>query len=239
MAVSLDEPPAARLPEAVAAAAPNRLAIGVTPLPVQPSPGPLSSSLDELRAVMMACARCPKLTASRSRVVPGHGALPAAIAFIGLAPGRFGGDRTGIPFDGDRSGELLRRMIKHARLSHVFITNVVRCNPRDERGRNRDPDPAEIANCRDHLEAELALANPKIVACLGRIAWHALAGREFPFAPCAPEVTERSGLRLFPMYHPAYVVRGAYPERSYRRDFRRLRASYAKLPAASPRNPGD
>jgi uracil-DNA glycosylase len=234
MAVSLDVLPAAQSPEAAVLNG-----AGALPCPVQPPSIPSSSSFDTLRAVMMACARCPKLAASRSRVVPGHGALPAAIAFIGLAPGRFGGDRTGIPFDGDRSGELLRRMIKHARLSSVFITNVVRCNPRDARGRNRDPDPAEIANCRNHLDAELALAQPRIVACLGRIAWHALAGREFPFAPCAPEVTERSGLRLFPMYHPAYVVRGAYPERSYRRDFRRLRASYAKLFAAIPHNSGD
>jgi uracil-DNA glycosylase family 4 len=183
---------------------------------------------------MATCVRCPKLAASRSRVVPGHGTLPAAIAFIGLAPGRFGGDRTGIPFDGDRSGELLRRMIRHTRLADVFITNLVRCNPRDARGRNRDPAGDEITNCRDYLAAELELARPKIIVCLGRIAWSTLAGREIPFTPSAPSVTERSGLLLFPMYHPAYVVRGAYPERSYRRDFRRLRTSYGKLSPAPP-----
>jgi DNA polymerase len=179
-------------------------------------------AFDLLRAAMMACGRCPKLAASRSRVVPGDGAIPAAIAFIGLAPGRFGGDRTGIPFDGDRSGELLRRMIRRARLPRVFITNIVRCNPRDPRGRNRDPDAAEIANCRDHLEAELAFARPRIAVCLGRIAWNALAGREKPFTPPAPTPAERAGLSLWPMYHPAYVIRGAYSERLYRDDFSRL-----------------
>jgi uracil-DNA glycosylase family 4 len=171
---------------------------------------------------MMACGRCPKLAESRSRVVPGDGAVPAAVAFIGLAPGRLGGDRTGIPFDGDRSGELLRRMIKHARLRGVFITNVVRCNPRDLRGRNRDPDAAEIANCHSHLMAELALADPWIVVCLGRIAWKALAGREFPFEPRQPMVIKARGMRLLPMYHPAYVIRGAYAERYYCHDFMRL-----------------
>ena len=237
MAASSDELPAVPSPEAAVIAHDG---VGAQSCPVQQPYIPLVLSGDQSRtaadalcASVMTCARCAKLAASRSRIVPGHGAVPAAIAFIGLAPGRFGGDRTGIPFDGDRSGELLRRMIRHARLSRVFITNLVRCNPRDARGRNRDPTCDEIANCHDYLAAELKLARPKIIVCLGRIAWRTLAGREIPFTPSAPSVTERSGLRLFPMYHPAYVVRGAYPERSYRRDFRRLRASYAKLPPAS------
>ena len=171
---------------------------------------------------MLTCARCPKLVESRSQVVPGDGAIPADVAFVGLAPGRFGGDRTGRPFDGDRSGELLRRMIKHARLRGVFITNVVRCNPRDAHGRNRDPDPGEIANCGSHLRAELELVQARIVVCLGRIAWNTLAGREYPFAPRHPIIIEAKGLRLLPMYHPAYVIRGAYAERLYRRDYGRL-----------------
>jgi uracil-DNA glycosylase len=185
---------------------------------------------------MLACRRCPNLVKSRSRVVPGDGAVPATTAFIGLAPGRFGGDRTGIPFDGDRSGELLRQMVKYARLRGVFITNVVRCNPRDLRGRNRDPDAAEIANCHNHLMAELTLVNPRLVVCLGRIAWKALAGREFPFEPRQPVVINAEGMRLLPMYHPAYVIRGAYAERCYRGDFMRLarllRARLDQLPSA-------
>ncbi|MBI3760233.1 MAG: uracil-DNA glycosylase, partial [Deltaproteobacteria bacterium] len=115
--------------------------------------------------------------------MPGAGEIPADIVFVGLAPGRFGGDRTGIPFDGDRSGDLLRRMIRIAKLQRVFITNVVRCNPRDDRGRNRDPDSSEIANCRNHLDAEIELAQPRLIVALGRIAWKELAGRGTVFAP--------------------------------------------------------
>jgi DNA polymerase len=178
--------------------------------------------LEQLRASISECARCPSLVLCRSRVVPGHGAAPAAVAFIGLAPGRFGGDRTGIPFTGDRSGDLLHRMIHRARLRRVFITNLVRCNPRDARGRNRDPSAEEIANCRAHLEAELGLARPLIVACLGRIAWRELAGRDAPFNPRRPIPQIVRGKRVFPMYHPAYVNRGAYLERTYARDFARL-----------------
>jgi uracil-DNA glycosylase len=155
-------------------------------------------------------------------VVPGDGEIPAVVAFVGLAPGRFGGDRTGIPFSGDRSGELLRRMILGAKLSRVFISNVVRCNPRDSRGRNRDPNAREIANCRGHLKAELALARPRLVVGLGRVAWRELAGRAAPFSPRQRSTIRVGGLRLLAMYHPAYVIRGAYSERTYALDFDHL-----------------
>jgi DNA polymerase len=175
-----------------------------------------------LRASMIGCTRCAALVRSRSRVVPGAGAMPARVAFVGLAPGRFGGDRTGIPFDGDRSGELLRRMIARAKLRQVFITNVVRCNPRDARGRNRDPTAREISNCRIHLEAELEIVRPRMVVGLGRIAWREIAGRDAPFTPREARAIRGGGRRLFPMYHPAYVIRGAYSERAYADDFGRL-----------------
>lgn len=153
--------------------------------------------------------------------MPGDGAVPALVAFVGLAPGRFGGDRTGIPFSGDRSGELLRRMIARNRLERVFITNLVRCNPRDPRGRNRDPRAHEIANCRGHLAAELALARPRVIAALGALAWRELAGPT-RFDPRRPRPRSCGQALLYPMYHPGYVVRGARSERAYARDFARL-----------------
>jgi len=154
--------------------------------------------------------------------VPGDGAIPAEIAFVGIAPGRFGGDRTGIPFSGDRSGAMLRRMIERSGLKRVFITNLVRCNPRDAAGRNRDPSASEIANCRDHLRAELGLARPRVVACLGRIAWREMVGRGPAFDPRGTDSVVRGGIIHIAMYHPGYVIRGAYPERAYARDFVRL-----------------
>jgi uracil-DNA glycosylase len=193
--------------------------------------------LAELQRSMMACARCAALVRCRSRVVPGAGAVGAAVAFVGIAPGRFGGDRTGVPFSGDRSGTLLREMIAAAGLRDVFITNLVRCNPRDARGRNRDPHPVEIDNCRAHLEAELALVRPMIVACLGRIAWRHLAGKTALFDPARGRAARAGEWLLYPMYHPAYVNRGAYPRRKYARDFARLRSALGELrPASQERN---
>lgn len=175
-----------------------------------------------LRASMLGCARCAALVRCRSRVVPGDGALPAAVAFVGLAPGRFGGDRTGIPFSGDRSGELLREMIARSRLARVFITNLVRCNPRDSRGRNRDPRAREIANCRAHLAAELALAHPRVIVALGALAWRELARDGARFDPRRPRARRCGTALLYPMYHPGYVVRGARSAQAYARDFARL-----------------
>src|SRR5579885_818853 len=170
--------------------------------------------LTALQKSMLTCARCTALVRCRSRVVPGAGAVGAAVEFVGIAPGRL---------SGDRSGDLLRAMIAAAGLRRVFITNLVRCNPRDAQGRNRDPRPAEIANCRRHLEAELALVRPRIVACLGRMAWLYIAGKSAPFDPVAPAAVSAGRWKVYPMYHPAYVNRGAYPVENYARDFNRLR----------------
>ena len=178
---------------------------------------------EALRRAILTCERCPGLVASRSRSVPGSGTIPARVAFVGLAPGRLGGDRSGVPFTGDRSGNLLRKMIHDNGLDRVFITNLVRCNPRDERGRNRDPSAAEVANCKCFLHAELNQSNAALVVCLGRVAWHELAGRDQPFDPTHARPVSRGGRLIYPMFHPAYVNRGAYSPNKYAKDFVRLR----------------
>jgi DNA polymerase len=183
----------------------------------------MAATLAALQASMRECCDCAALVKCRSRVVPGDGAVPASVMFVGIAPGRFGGDLTGIPFSGDRSGILLRSMIARAGIEDAFITNLVRCNPRDERGRNRDPRAAEIDNCRRHLEAEIAMVRPRIIVCLGAMAWRQLAGREAPFSPSRPQIRAHGEAALYPTYHPGYVIRGAYDARRYVRDFRRLR----------------
>src|SRR5215216_6289699 len=99
--------------------------------------------------------------------------LAPLMVLVGEAPGRFGADRTGVPFSGDRSGAFLRELIAELGLDaerEVYITNVVKCNPRDERGNNRAPAGAEIAACRSHMEAELRLLRPRVVVPLGALA---------------------------------------------------------------------
>lgn len=125
------------------------------------------------------CSLCPALAANRQRIVHGYGDEHARLMIVGEAPGYLGADRTGVPFTGDRSGRrvqaLLIRLglseesdpaVAAPRLRGVFISNVVRCNPPG----NRNPTPAEVANCTPFLRRELEAIRPAVVATLGSFA---------------------------------------------------------------------
>jgi uracil-DNA glycosylase len=125
------------------------------------------------------CSLCPALAANRQRIVHGYGDPQARLLIVGEAPGYLGADRTGVPFSGDRSGRrvqaLLIRLglsletdpaVEQPRLRGVYLTNVVRCNPPG----NRNPTPAEVANCAPYLASELAAIGPQVVATLGTFA---------------------------------------------------------------------
>src|SRR4051794_39073251 len=91
-----------------------------------------------LVARVQACERCPRM-AGRARVLGvANGSRRPRILFVAEAPGRFGGDRTGVPLHGDRSGAIFEALLAAAGLSRaeIFVTNAVLCNPRDPAGRN-------------------------------------------------------------------------------------------------------
>jgi len=125
------------------------------------------------------CTHCPALVDNRHRIVHGYGDPQARVMVVGEAPGYLGADRTGVPFTGDRSGRRVQALlialglseetdpaVETPRLRGVFLTNVVRCNP----PRNRNPVPAEVANCTSYLQMELDSIRPKVVATLGMFA---------------------------------------------------------------------
>ena len=64
-----------------------------------------------------------------------------------------------------------------------------------------------------------------------------LAGRGAPFQPRRAAALNNGGLLLYPMYHPAYIVRGAYAAQDYMWDFMRLERLCRRL--ASPRGRTD
>jgi uracil-DNA glycosylase family 4 len=147
------------------------------------------------------------------------------LAFVGEAPGRLGGDRTGVPFSGDRSGQFLRELIVELGLNverDVYITNVVKCNPRDERGNNRAPRPDEVAACRPYLEKELQLLRPRLVVPLGGLACRVLLGRPLREIRCT--LIRQQGLSFYPLYHPSYSVSYGYSRERYREEFLVLKA---------------
>jgi DNA polymerase len=161
------------------------------------------------------CMRCPALVASRSRIVHGYGNIDSGIVFIGEAPGRHGADRSGLPFSGDKSGRVLRRMLRELGLLvdrqgveylGCFLTNVIRCCPPG----NRTPLPREVARCADWLDLELVALNPRIVVPVGRIALREIGRRMLPGDPgsiraahaCALQSTGRT---IVPLVHPARI----------------------------------
>ena len=185
----------------------------------------MPDSLAVIGAEVRACRLC-KLSQTRTVGVPGEGSPNAEILFIGEGPG-FHEDRLGRPFVG-RAGDLLTKYLGTLRWGRdeVFITNVVKCRPPD----NRDPEPDEIAACAPYLQRQLEVLDPALIVTLGR---HSL-GRFMPgerisqahgtVHPIDPASGAPNALG-FALYHPAAALRSTEVERqSY--------ADVALIPAA-------
>src|SRR4051794_17400402 len=161
-------------------------------------------TLDDVREQIVSCERCPRLReycagiartkkkAFREEIywgkpVPGFGDSLARMLLIALAPAAHGANRTGRVFTGDGpggSGDFLMAALHRAgfanlstsrhpadglTLQDAFIAAAARCAPPDNK-----PTPDEVANCRPHLDAEIAaLPRVRIIVGLGTIAFNA------------------------------------------------------------------
>jgi DNA polymerase len=164
-----------------------------------------------------ACALCPALVTSRSRIVHGYGDPQARIVFVGEAPGRHGADRTGVPFSGDKSGRVLQRILIALGLAaeqapadapqlRCFVTNVVRCCP----PANRTPTPREQSNCVPLLAHELEIIEPRIVVPIGLVALRVICRFFLGETPRAIRPLHATPLRangrvVVPMVHPSRI----------------------------------
>jgi uracil-DNA glycosylase family 4 len=195
--------------------------VGSNDGPGAPNGGPTPSlsiaertaALGAIAAEVRACRRCPLWT-GRTNAVPGEGDPDTEVVFVGEGPG-FNEDRQGRPFVG-RAGELLVRLLATLgwRRQEVFITNVVKCRPPD----NRDPEPAEIAACEPYLRRQLQVLDPALIVTLGRYSMaRFMPGARIgtahgTMAPVEPATGARSAL-VYAMYHPAAALRSADVER--------------------------
>ena len=165
---------------------------------------------------MRSCTSCD-LHSTRTNGVPGSGSSKAEILIIGEGPG-FNEDQQGLPFVG-RSGKLLDELLAAIPLTRedVFITNVVKCRPPD----NRDPLPDEVAACRPYLERQMELLDPKVVVTLGRVSML----RFHPKGKISEDhgkIFEWEGRILFPLYHPAAGLRNPSIKRELQQDVLKL-----------------
>ena len=172
------------------------------------------AALEEVASDVRSCTRC-RLHETRTRAVPGEGNPDTEVVFVGEGPGQ-NEDRQGRPFVG-RAGDLLVKFLATLRWrrDEVFITNIVKCRPPD----NRDPEPDEIAACAPYLQRQLEILDPALIVTLGR---HSL-GRFMPGSrisqahgtvrPVDPATGASSAL-VFAMYHPAAALRTPDIERT-------------------------
>jgi DNA polymerase len=171
------------------------------------------TALEEIAAEVRVCTKC-RLHQTRTRAVPGEGDPETEVIFVGEGPG-FNEDREGRPFVG-RAGGLLVKLLAAIgwRREDVFITNVVKCRPPD----NRDPQPDEIAACAPYLRRQLEVLDPAVVVTLGRFSMATfMPGARISQAhgtvrPVDPATGARSAL-VFAMYHPAAALRTPAIER--------------------------
>ena len=149
------------------------------------------------------CLKCD-LGNSRKNFVFGSGDPNASLLIIGEAPGEQE-DLSGEPFVG-RAGKLLDKMlmaINRSRNNDVFICNVLKCRPPD----NRDPKKEEINECEPYLINQIDLIAPKLIVALGRIAGKTLLGVEKSLKEMRGILHEYHSKPLIVTYHPAALLR--------------------------------
>jgi uracil-DNA glycosylase len=184
----------------------NAAPVQVTPalLPIGPSDDSLDKILDDIGD----CKRC-RLCEARNRIVFGSGNPRARLVFVGEGPGA-DEDAQGLPFVG-RAGQLLTQMIDGTaareglaiRRGDVFICNVVKCRPPE----NRAPLPDEMEICGQFLFRQLMVLRPKAIVCLGATAAKALLGVKEGITRIRGNWHAWRDIHVMPTYHPSYLLR--------------------------------
>ena len=159
-------------------------------------------SLEELKKKCEECKRCP-LSETRTNCVFGVGSEKATLMFVGEAPGEKE-DLSGIPFVG-RAGQLLDKFLEAVDISRdeVYIANILKCRP----PKNRDPKPEEEEQCIDYLREQVAIINPKIIVCLGRISAMKLIKPDFKITQEHGTWFKKGNYLMTAVYHPAALLR--------------------------------
>jgi DNA polymerase len=185
---------------------------------VRVSPPNSKKKLQELRDEVGDCKRCT-LSKGRTSIVFGDGAFDARVMFVGEAPG-FHEDMQGLPFVGS-AGKLLSQFLQEIglRRSDVYITNIVKCRPPD----NRDPLSQEIETCRQFLTKQIDVIKPDLICTLGNHASRTILGKTVSITRIRGKAQEVEGHFIFPMLHPAAALHKGDMMEKVREDFQNLR----------------
>ncbi|MCR4963018.1 MAG: uracil-DNA glycosylase [Firmicutes bacterium] len=185
-----------------------------------------ASQIAAYEAQVQSCRDCP-LALTRTQAVCGNRCYQGDIMLLGEAPGA-AEDRFGRPFAG-AAGKLLQQFLAESQIpaERLYIGNAVKCRPvkpgkRPGAWRNRPPRPAEIAACRRHLQAELALVRPKLIVTLGAVPSSCFMPDKPQMGQCHGKPFAAGPYRIFPLYHPAAVMYNPGLRRAYEEDMQTL-----------------
>lgn len=179
----------------------------------------MTDSWEKLYLECASCSAC-ELSASRTNCVFGAGNKNADILFIGEAPGE-NEDKLGVPFVG-RAGKLLDKYLAEADIDResIYIANILKCRP----PKNRDPLPSEEDACIDFLKRQIALINPKLIVCLGRISAKRLISKKFKISDEHGMWFEFEGIPTCAVFHPALILRDPRKGGAMLEDMKKIRS---------------
>jgi len=189
----------------------------------EPAPDDPAASLAALREEIGECTRC-RLHEQRTNVVFGVGDPRAGLMFIGEGPGA-DEDAQGEPFVG-RAGKKLDEMIKAIglRREEVYIANVVKCRP----PQNRDPERDEVATCSPFLFRQIEAIRPRVIVALGSPATKTLLNTRVGITKLRGTWHSFRGIPVMPTFHPAYLLR-AYTLENRTKVYEDLKAARARM----------
>ena len=165
----------------------------------------INEAWSELRERVRHCTKCG-LCKTRHNTVFGEGPISSRCVIIGEAPGG-DEDYEGRPFVG-KAGQLLTDILEKGGgipRGSVYIMNVLKCRPPN----NRNPELEEILQCKEYLEAQLALLHPDIIVTMGNIATQTITGLNSGITSLRGKWFKHRGIRIFPMFHPSYLLRNS------------------------------
>lgn len=179
---------------------------------------------EELRQMTLQCSSC-RLRSTCQQVVFADGNPASRIMFVGEGPGR-DEDLQGRPFVG-RAGQLLDKILAASSLAReeVYITNVVKCRPPE----NRLPNPDEVKVCRNFLEAQIRIIKPSIIVCLGSLASQVVIDPKARITQIRGKWFQRQGIKITAAFHPAALLRNEAYKRPTWDDFKKIRDEYQHL----------
>jgi len=170
----------------------------------------LEKQLVQVKKKCLTCEKCP-LSCSRTNTVFSAGVPNSKLMLIGEAPGYYE-DMKGEPFVG-KAGQLLDKILECAGFSrnkNIYICNTLKCRPPE----NRDPLPEEKQACREYLDAQVKILQPRIILLCGRVAVNSFVNTRLGITKIRGKWYEGPYFsKMMPIFHPSYLLRNPSREK--------------------------